>query len=125
MRFRIKASPYQFVIFFVMGETPRQAKRWLRSFGIPPHEIDEMEGHASSSGVQAAVFYGLSGGDVVLWMQKKPDTARWTALLAHELHHAVSYIMRIVGIPPTQDTEEAHAYLLQDLMQQVLTRVWR
>jgi hypothetical protein len=124
MKFLIHASPYQHVIFFVLGEDPMAARKWLKGCGVTMPEIQEMQRHIEE-GTPHGTCFTTCGNDIVLWLKEKPERASCVALLAHELHHAVSQIMRRVGIPPNHDTEEAHAYLLQDLMFQVLKRVWK
>jgi hypothetical protein len=42
------------------------------------------------------------------------------ALLAHELLHAVVYVMGAIGIKLSEDSEEAFTYALQDITAQAL-----
>ena len=45
------------------------------------------------------------------------------ALLIHELSHATNFILREVGIPHTESTEEAYTYLLEYLTRETLERI--
>lgn len=49
----------------------------------------------------------LSGGQVVLWL---PDASHRGAM-AHEIFHAVCFVMRKAGIGFSDESEEAFAYL--------------
>ena len=44
--------------------------------------------------------------------------------LVHEVHHAVTYILRNKRIPLTIDTEEVHAYLHEELVTKVLDKLY-
>jgi len=60
--------------------------------------------------------YRQSGVDVYfLWTKgRRPE------IVAHEVFHAVSYGLRMKGLPLTDDTEEAYAYLMQFLIKEIL-----
>ena len=47
---------------------------------------------------------------------------RKVELIAHEISHAVSYVLRQKGLPLSDDTEEAYAYLTQFLMNQIIRK---
>lgn len=61
------------------------------------------------------ITFTLETDDVVIWLRERPkDNADW-AVLAHEIYHAVSFLLRGVGIDHTSDTEEAYAYAYENL----------
>lgn len=53
-----------------------------------------------------------ANGGVVLWMPSLPSNTRDYGTLAHEVFHAVSYIMKKADVPFSADTEETYAYLI-------------
>jgi len=54
---------------------------------------------------------------VFIWtIRRGPD------IIAHEVLHAVSWILRNRDIPLKDDTEEAYAYLTQFLMKEILAK---
>jgi hypothetical protein len=60
--------------------------------------------------------FAQRGTDVCfLWTKGKTPQ-----LVAHEVFHAVSYILRRKGLPLSDDTEEAYAYLIQFLTTEIL-----
>ena len=64
-----------------------------------------------------------SGRTVTIYLASLPQDAQSVALLIHELSHATNFILREVGIPHTEDTEEAYAYLLEYLTRETLGRI--
>ena len=61
-----------------------------------------------------------SGRTVTIYLASQPRDARSVALLIHELSHATNFILREVGIPHTEDTEEAYTYLLEYIAREVM-----
>ena len=64
-----------------------------------------------------------SGRTVTIYLASPPRDARSVALLIHELSHATNFILQEVGIPHTEDTEEAYTYLLEYLTRETLERI--
>ena len=61
-----------------------------------------------------------SGRTVTIYLASPPRDARSVALPIHELSHATNFILREVGIPHTEDTEEAYTYLLEYTAREVM-----
>lgn len=59
---------------------------------------------------------------VVVMMPSVPSKAEDYGILVHELSHAVNYIMKQVGIKPSEDSEEAYTYLLGYLTKEVFQK---
>lgn len=62
----------------------------------------------------AGITFTLDTDDVVIWLREKPKDDGSMAVLAHEIYHAVSFLLRSVGIDHTSDTEEAYAYTYEN-----------
>ena len=70
----------------------------------------------SAEGYQAQTFMRVVGGvQHVLILLRDEDVG--LGVRVHELLHAVTYILAHVGIPLTNDNDEAAAYLLQYLVE--------
>ena len=63
----------------------------------------------------------LSSGDSLIYSKDYKDDIEYTSVVAHEIIHAVSHILRNVGIEHTAETEEVYAYTIEDLTKRVLT----
>ena len=61
-----------------------------------------------------------STNDVIVHLPEKPKNNKGISTLTHELFHASSFILEGAGIPHTNDTEEAYAYLLEYLVTEAL-----
>lgn len=69
-----------------------------------------------------AVFCSHDKYEPVIWMPKKPKTAREICSVAHEVLHAVFENMEWFGISLDKSSEEAFTYLHTHLMQQFLNK---
>ena len=63
---------------------------------------------------RGTTFTSINGGTTIVWLPNTEDTS----IVMHELLHATIDIMRRVGIPLNEETEEAYAYELQYLTNQ-------
>lgn len=63
----------------------------------------------------AGITFSLGTDDVVIWMRYTPKDNGDMAVFAHEVYHAVSFLLRSIGIGHTPDTEEAYAYTFEYL----------
>jgi len=48
-----------------------------------------------------------------------------TKLVVHECFHLTSYIMRRVGMPLTEESEEAFTYLQEELVRKILVEIYK
>ena len=70
----------------------------------------------------------LRDGYTVVWKKKGNDiVVVWTrikkvSVLAHELIHAISYVLITRGINLNEQTEEVYAYFMQELMRRILKK---
>ena len=63
---------------------------------------------------RGTTFTSINGGPTIVWLPNTDDKS----IVSHELLHATIDIMRRVGIPLTEDTEESYTYELQYLTNQ-------
>lgn len=92
-------------------------------FGSKKSLVDSLSKYVSKKAAEASVK-GIEGvtcghmefsdrlGVYYIWMPNVPnDNSSW-ATLQHEIFHFVVALMKKVGIPLSDDTEEAYAYLI-------------
>lgn len=48
-----------------------------------------------------------------------------TKIVVHECFHLTSYIMRRVGMPLTEESEEAYTYLQEELVRKILVEIYK
>lgn len=56
--------------------------------------------------------HSLNGGQTIIRLKTKPFDAYTYGVLAHEIFHAVDFIMRRIGITLSSDSDEAYTYLM-------------
>lgn len=66
------------------------------------------------------LVFNLGTGNEVLWLQYPPKSETDISTLAHEAFHAAYDILKRVGIPLSSSSEEAYAYLIGYITEQVL-----
>lgn len=66
----------------------------------------------------------LAGGFVVFLRMDKNYFRRGVGVLVHEMTHVTHYLLRNRRIPLTEDTEEAHTYLVQYLTTEALRHLY-
>ena len=58
----------------------------------------------------------------IIWIPRKPKTAREHSTLAHEAHHAVRHLFNWAGIERNDETEEVAAHALGHIVNEILKR---
>lgn len=77
----------------------------------------------TESDVNALKMYGLGrtvlldGGQTILWIKRKPK--KGSGVLAHEIFHAVDFLFDMIGIKLSRDSDEAYAYAIQHLTNEI------
>lgn len=66
------------------------------------------------------LVFNLGNGNNVLWLQSLTQSPDDVSTLAHEALHAAYDILKNVGIPLGNDSEEAYAYLISHITEKVL-----
>jgi len=69
----------------------------------------------------AGITFSMPTDDVVIWMREKPKNNGELSVLAHEVFHAVSFLLRSIGIEHTPDTEEVYAYTFENLYGKIIS----
>ena len=66
-------------------------------------------------------YFNREKGSRFLWMPKVPEKPQEYATLGHEIFHAAFGIMDEIGASPSEDSEEAYAYLIGYLTKEIYT----
>ncbi len=122
MNFIVDLKIYPYDIMFSFGETNKQLYKTLDKYKIPYDEqgksvIDE------SDGKYRTIMFPT--GQTLVRIAKKPKQPNEYAVVVHEIYHAVNNVMRNIGMTYSADSEEAYAYCIQYVTQEVLTILWR
>jgi hypothetical protein len=119
MIFILKLDPYKHDILFALDETPESLAMYMRRTLHYPNESIESIPPLTTQG-NTSMF---SKGETLLRLKEVPNGPVYMALLVHEIVHAVSFILRRVGIEHTSETEEAYTYAIQDVTERAFRRI--
>lgn len=102
---------------FSFGETDKILFPKLRRKGISEPELCEISGITRA---RAVVF---KEGPSIIRMKNIPKTAEEFGFLQHEIFHAVYFLFTRIGITLGDQSDEAFAYAIQYLTEQVYKRI--
>lgn len=112
----IQYGGYPFEVLVAIGARPEQIVAKLQSLKYTPtaDEIGYLQrDHREGGTVQ------LANHACVMILNDVSDDQHSFALLAHEAFHAVNFLMKAIGMSLSDDSEEAYAYAIQDLVTQI------
>lgn len=58
-------------------------------------------------------------GQTLIWLKRKPQSINDLAILNHEIFHCTCFILNRCGIQMSKKSDEAFAYLIQYLTEQI------
>ncbi len=76
----------------------------------------------TTTGNAQGAFAHMGKGYIALLSLKKGKWVTALGTIVHEMTHVTQWVLRERRVPLTEDTEEVHAYLVEDLVQQVVRR---
>ena len=97
------------------GQSDDELKKALSKYKIEWDDNFKMEGQGRF------VMTPDNGSLLRLW--NYPESCEEYGTLAHEIFHAVDFILRRVGITLSDDSHEAYAYLIGYLTKEIYKRI--
>jgi hypothetical protein len=116
--FKISYNIYPFDLFVSFGETDQQLKRFLERYGVKY----EKELTLQNKCTLARTVMGKDGATVIR-MRTIPKHPVDKGVLAHEIFHAIEFLMHKVGIPLSKKSSEAYAYLIGYVTEEIYKRI--
>jgi hypothetical protein len=114
----IHMGTFDYTINFIVGDA-KEAVKYIQY----KHPETDWNFDNLLEGVARGSHFNSKGYCPIVWIPKEPKTAREHATLAHEMLHAVVYLMDYVGIPLTMNTQEAYTHALGHLVYEA-GKVW-
>ncbi len=102
----IPVSVYDSQVIVLIGHTKEEVLKWIDK-NVENDVKESAKGLINVESCTRGRTACLSGGGSIIWIVKHNNP-----VLVHELFHATAHLLRIKGIPLTQESEEAYAYLL-------------
>ena len=122
INFVIDYVVYPFELMVSMGEDKEVFKKRLKK-RLPEDMRHEVEDEFCNTEFQAQTVM-FSGGMTAVWFRECPIKASQYALIAHEVFHAVDFLFQRINIKLSNDSNEAYAYLLQYITEQIYKKLW-
>ena len=124
MIFTLRADPYQTDIVFCIEATQKEIEAYMvRVKKVTPSFVTALRDALDMKPMTSGRTVEFDNGVMLIYLRDKVVSARTMGLLVHEVHHAVNYILRRVGMEPSEHTEEAYAYLNQHICEQAFRKI--
>jgi hypothetical protein len=118
--FVVPHAGYPFDVAVAIGATDEQVREFLeKGTNLSTEEIANIKMHQAGKGRTVM----LTSGQTVLRLQKWEATPDDTATLAHEVFHAVTFLMERIGITFCAASDEAYAYAIGNLTLRIVTEL--
>lgn len=113
--FIIALHIYPFDIMFSINESDlsvcNAVKDRLVDSDYKVFEEDDILFHMPTN-CDGRTVHNIEGGQTIVRLRSKPNDPHGYSVVAHEIFHAVDFIMRRIGITLGSDSDEAYAYLI-------------
>jgi hypothetical protein len=114
LNFIIPLHIYPFDIMFSVGQTDKDFTKSLK-LALPKSLYKEMKDNTIfhlEPGCRGRTAIHLSGGQTIIRLPSKPSTPQEFGTVSHEIFHGVDFIFNKIGIPLSEYSDEAYAYLI-------------
>lgn len=113
----ISLEIYPFDIMFSFNESDKKLFKKLKKLKIPKKEIKNCK--LESNGL----YLRFSNNTSLIRLPWIPKSPYEISILTHEVLHAVVSIFRVIDLPLSYKSEEAYTYLLDFIINKILTYV--
>ncbi|MBL7766460.1 MAG: hypothetical protein JNJ58_10225 [Chitinophagaceae bacterium] len=116
--FIVNCEVYPFDVLVYFGEDGKPLYKELKKY-LSKSEIKNLKNLDFKRG-KTIMF---DKGQTLLWLRKKPISIQDIPVLNHEIFHCTCFILEKVGIPYSETTEEAYAYLIEFLSKKIYNQL--
>lgn len=103
---------YPFSVIVALGVTKNELLNYARKY-LTPTDTEYIERERFDSGKTVFSTMDLT----ILWLEEYPEIG--SPILAHEVFHAVTFLMEEIGMPLNRQNNEAYAYAIEYLTKQI------
>jgi hypothetical protein len=119
--FFVEHGGYPFDVMVTIGMDLEEVRQRLEDFGVELTDDDEESFEADRLLAGRTVM--LEGGQSVIALVAFDGTPVCYARLAHEVFHAVTFLMERIGMKLCSKSDEAYAYAVAGLTESILTEL--
>lgn len=115
---RVRLYPYRGSMYLSVNQTDEDALRCMQEYHLSKEQFEKSFGHwKNGENVGATTLQSESGNAFlrIRWIQDLNDHG----LIAHEALHVISCILSSRGLPLCDESEEAWAYLLAHVVDEI------
>lgn len=117
----VRFGGYPFDVLLAIGATNQQIVDVADEYGIELTARERKNPGVTDEGIAATVM--LKSGDIIIALRSFDGSLHDIGVLCHEAFHAVWALMLRIGVEPSEDSEEALAYALQDITTRLLDAI--
>lgn len=119
--FEIRVSVYKTDIHVIIGGSNSERRKLMRAKGYTDLYTEQLLVRITDHDATAVE---RQSGDITLFFNESPKKDNfWLSILTHETLHAACFILRRVGVPLSEESEEAYAYLQQMIFEEILDNI--
>lgn len=118
--FIIEIELYSTDLLVVIGDIDGAIK-WLENKNVSDDDIEFVKS-SCDTGSQGTTGL-LSNNALFIRLLQSPTTTEYKAILAHEVFHAASMLLRSRGMSLVKESEEAYAYLIEFIHRKIVDNV--
>lgn len=115
--FTVDWQVYPFSVIVALGVTKDELLEYAGKY-LTPRDVRYIEEQRFDSGKTVFSVRDLT----ILWLEKYPNIG--SPVLAHEVFHAVTFLMEEIGVPLNRETNEAYAYAIEYLTKEINNHLW-
>lgn len=119
LNFIIPLVVYPFDVIVSISESDEALFKKLKKRGIDVADTN-LSVYSNTTRGRTIIF---SGNQSLIRMYELRDTPEWYGNLAHEVFHAVEFILERVGMKLTMKSDEAYAYLVGYITTEIFKRL--
>lgn len=125
--FTISTGSFRQDIFVVYGEYKKGNTLWDQTIESCKEEYRPRMKKLLKTAKEVIPFRGVYLSDAplrVIWIQPTDDFSAFMGTLTHEVGHAVIDVLRYVGIPLVEASEEVYTYLIGDIIENLTWNIF-
>ena len=108
---------YTFDVMLSIGQTNGELKKSLEKYRCDWSDLLEL----SPTSLGRTVM--TDSNHTIIRFTKWPETCQQYGTLAHEIFHAVDFIFKRIGITLSEDSDEAYAYMIGYLTEEIYKKL--
>lgn len=116
---KITTDVYPLVLLVMINTTNEESYKTLIKWNLSEDSAESMD--LINNEVGKANVFDISFG--VIKINRKLNTPEFHATLSHEIFHIVMEFLKNIGITFDSNSEEAHAYLISYLTEQIYKKL--